>query len=195
MKPRQDYAAFADYIRRAFTTHKNNPRDMEYFAQALRNQIFDMASIPSGYSSISVANTPPSKLTHEHIFPRMQSARFIIKQLERGISRKRLIALIKSRCRIHYTTSQENNLLRKLQRDPTYFWRNGYKQMGIELVPYVYKKPQKYIYKVDDVVYNSISDVAKAFGISKATARDRCVKKAKKSNFYHWIREEINNDC
>lgn len=134
---RHNYDLMAEYIINVYNHVKHCDKQVNIFAQGLRNQIFDIGGVYTGYTSKLAISTglPKSKLTEEHIYPRMKSTRYIIHVLStRNISHKRLAALIKSRCRVHITTKQENMALVPHQKDEQYHWREGYKKAGIELI-------------------------------------------------------------
>lgn len=85
------------------------------------------------------ANKREVKICKEHYYGRQASGEKIIEQVNKGKSDEFLLRLVKSRSRVHYTTPKENISLRNFAH---LHWREGYRQAGIELVPF-YKKNTK----------------------------------------------------
>lgn len=127
---------------------------------------------------------PASKRCKEHYFGRKASADLIFYQIDKGVSKERLIAIIKSRSRVHLTTSQENMLLRNYSH---LHWREAYRQADIQLIPY---HRNKYVYIVDGIEYNDMNEVTKKFNISNAAAAARFTSQAKKGKYQGWKRYE-----
>ena len=125
------------------------------------------------------------QICKEHFFGRQASAEMILDQVRKGKSMCRIIALIVSRTRVHYTTQKQNMILRNYSH---LHWRKAYSEAGIRLIPYV-RKSQKYIYKVDGVVYNTPKEVCDKYDITQQTLNARCIAKRKWST---WNRERIN---
>lgn len=195
IKSRHEYEAFADFIIRSVALHQNDELQLKFFKDGLRNQIFDMAVVHTGMVSKKAIESglPKSKLTEEHIYPRNQSAKALIQMALDGCSKEKMVEAIKKFCMVHITTKEENTSLVQLQREPDYHWEIGYKVAGIELVPFEWPPRNKYVYNVDGIEYNTISDVAEAHNVSKATAQTRFASKAINSKFKGWTRRERVN--
>lgn len=67
--------------------------------------------------------------TKEHFYTRSSVGKIVIARRRAGrpLSKKRIVQLFKSRCRVHYTTKEENNALATYTRNnPSAFWRTAY---------------------------------------------------------------------
>lgn len=189
---RHDYDKMAEYILTVLPVVKHDPKLLEIFKNGLRNQIFDLGEVYTGYTSRAAIATglPKVKLTSEHIYPRNRSAIQIMNRCLNGpsISQNRLAAWLKSRCRVHITTNDENRALVPLQKDPNYFWRNGYHTIGIKLEKYDFPTKQQYVYNVAGKVYNTLHEVAEEYGMSPDAMRNRFLNTRDKWN--QWTRTE-----
>jgi len=125
------------------------------------------------------------QICKEHFFGRQASAELIMDQIHKGKSVDRIVAIISSRTRVHYTTQKQNMILRNYSH---LHWRKAYKEAGITLIPYI-RKSQKYMYKVDDVLYNTPKDVCNIYNITPQILNARCMAKRK---WRTWNRERIN---
>jgi hypothetical protein len=181
---RHNHEKMAEYILNVLKVVKDDEVLLEIFKNGLRNQIFDLGEIYTGYASHLAIETglSKSKLTSEHMYPRNRSAIQIIDRVLYGkpITKSRLAAWIKSRCRVHITTKDENLALVQLQKDSNYYWRNGYREIGINLEKHEFGRKKKYIYKIHGIEYNSIQDAAQKYSITPELARYRCDSKSKK---------------
>ena len=138
--------------------------------------------------SVKANELPAFKRCKEHYFGRKASADLIFYQIDKGISKRRLVAIIKSRTRVHLTTSKENMILRKYSH---LHWREAYRQAGIQLIPY---HRNKYVYIVDGIEYNDMDEVTQKFNISKAAAAARFTSQAKKGKYQGWKRYERKHE-
>ena len=121
----------------------NDEFNRKVFRREVAHHLHDMPSIRTGMVSKAYKDLPIGDLTKEHFYPRQQSADKIIKLLDKGkLTENRLARILKSRARVHYVHSTENNALRTVQKDPALkTWRQQYATLGIELVQYQNKKP------------------------------------------------------
>ena len=190
---RREYEAFAKYVILNVEHNKHDELQLKFFKDGLRNQIFDMASIETGFVSEKAIATglPKSKLTEEHIYPRNQSAKKLIQMAIDNCTIEEMISQIKKFCEVHITTKEENTALVQYQKEPDYYWENGYKAVGIKLVEYTFPVQNRYVYNVDGIVYNTLKEIASKFGIAEETARKRCQSKTEK--FKGWISSERVN--
>lgn len=168
-----------------------NETDVRTAINCLMNGIFKLPSNKTGLASLAALKLPSNKRTPEHFYGRTASAERLIKELMKNPNRsdKAIVAFLKSRARIHYVTKAENMALRSYNKiKPKALWREAYRECGVELVELPVGRAQKYVYIVDDVVYNTIKDAADAYNISYEAARNRFFK-AKK--FPNWIAKEL----
>ena len=188
---RREYKAFAQFIINGVNLHKNDDLQLKFFKEGLRNQIFDMAVIYTGYTSKKAIETglPKSKLTEEHIHPRNQSAKRLIQYVLDGMGVNDLAEMVKQFCQVHITTKEENTSLVQYQKQPDYNWQDGYRAVGIELVEHQFTRIPKFVYKVDGIEYNNLKEIAEKFGIHQDTARNRF--KSKTEKFKGWTRHEV----
>jgi len=185
------YANLALLAKTLHDAHKNDELLRKQAIGLICDGIHQCPAIPSGLVSFAAKDRTVSNLTKEHFFSRKISARTIFALYDRGASIQRVAAFIKSRCRVHYVTKQENMDLVKYQQNPNMkTWRQEYKAAGIVLVPYIKKNTKQYIYKIGKTEYNNIQDIANKYGITPMVARYRFSTKAKK--WSDWTRERIN---
>jgi hypothetical protein len=183
------YESLARIAVAAYESHKDNDEDFKFVTGLIAEGLHRTPPIHTGLISEECANrNKGDRKTKEHYFGRLESAKVIMDQIAKNKSFDRIIAVVKSRSRVHYTTPEENTRLKNYGH---LFWREAYRRAGINLIPYV-KKNKKYVYIIEDVVYNSINDVAKKYSIQPATAYNRVVSKSK--NFKEWKREEISTN-
>jgi hypothetical protein len=178
-------------IARAMVLGIQDEDDLRTAINCLMNGIFKLPSIKTGFASQEALKLPSNKRTPEHFYGRTESAERLIKELKEnpGRSDKAIVAFLKSRSRIHYVTKSENMALRTYsKKNPKTHWRKSYRECCSKLVRYEIKIKQKYLYIVDDVVYNSLKEVATMFGISVAGARNRFFKSKK---YTTWIAKEV----
>lgn len=158
---RRDYESFAVYILEGFPAHRHNSKSLRWFVNGIRNQIWELAEIYTGYCSQEAVDY--NQYTSEHIFPRQKSAELIINALLNGknFSVKRLTALLMSRSRVHYVTSDENRRLIPAQKFDSYRWRSAYRENNIELVldGNTHRKNKQRSFIVDGLRYETYHDV------------------------------------
>lgn len=190
---RRDYESVARFCINVYEVTKHDAKQLEILKNGLRNIIFDLGEAYTGYASESAIATglPKSKLTGEHIFPRNQSAKQILRRLSQGpISVERLALFLRSRCRVHITTKEENLALVPFQKQDGYHWRKGYRDAGISLVEYDFPRKNKYVYIAEGIRYNSINEIAQKYGMSNDGVRYRV--RSKSNKFKEWSRERIS---
>ena len=170
------YEELADIAIVNYEAFKDKPSHLAAVTGLVAEGLHRTKVIHSGFISEACHNRPEgSKVCREHYFGRLASAKLIMKQIAKGISRKRFIALIKSRSRVHYTTSGENQELRKYD---TLFWREAYKQAGIVLIPFIPRNIKKI--NIDGVVFGSAKEVSNEYDIPIETVRYRVASESKK---------------
>lgn len=110
-------------------------------SRMISNSIFDMRVIWSGMYSQELANAltanPKTQKCAEHYYPRQVAGQRILQHIERykGISLKKLEEFLDVFTRVHYTTSQENQLLKPYQKIDTFISpEHSYQMAGITLV-------------------------------------------------------------
>jgi len=132
---RNDYMSYVKWIRKKFKLIRSE-RDKEHFARELALGIFDLAPVFSGFVSKEAVNLKTSQITKEHYYPGKDSARIITNLLETrpNISDNRIVAILKSRNRVHHVTREQNQNLRKYQKNKDQTWRQHYKAAGIKLI-------------------------------------------------------------
>lgn len=148
--------------------YKDDPEMLEFATGLVAEGIHRLKKVHTGMISENAVIS--GNYCKEHYWGRKASAKLIMDQIAKGKSFKRIVAIIKSRQRVHFTTSYEN---RKLVKYSHLFWREAYKQAGIKLERYI-KRSQKYFYKIDGVVYNSKKDAAKVYKIDLKDVQYRC---------------------
>lgn len=160
-------------------------RNEEMCLHLIHEALHNVPSIFSGLVSEKTEGMPLAKMTKEHFFSRKKSARKIFEQIRKGKSLERLTLLVMSRARVHRVTKQENLDLIPYQHDPEYTtWQSEYKAVGINLIPYVRKG--SYTYVVEGKIYDSVNELANAYGMSTAGVVGRCNSKSVK--FREWTR-------
>jgi len=170
------YEIVLDIARANYEAFKDKPEHLQFATGLIAEAIHRVKPIHTGLIS-EAANKKGVKICKEHYFGRLASAKLIMKKIaERKWSDKRLVQFIRSRSRVHYTTSAENQELRKYDH---LYWTKAYKAAGIKLVPFI-PRNKKYVYNIDGLEYNSIQDAAQKYSISPELARYRCDSKSKK---------------
>ena len=179
------YTSLAKIAIAGHEAHKDDPETLKFFTGLVAEGLHRTPAIHTGLISEKAANRAKGvKFTKEHFFGRQASAEKIMEQIAKGKSFKRIVAIIKSRSRVHYTTPKENTDLKRVGH---LFWREAYKKLNINLIPYV-KRNKKYVYKIEGTVYNSAKEVAEKYNLSVAGIDYRC----KSPKFEEWIRERIS---
>lgn len=177
----QKYKILLDVARSNFETFKDQPDQLKFVTGLIAEGLHRMKPIHTGLIS-EAASKKGVKICKEHFFGRLASAKLIMQKIaEDKWSDERLVCLIKSRSRVHYTTSAENMTLRNYDH---LYWREAYKAAGIKLIPFV-PRNKKYIYNIEGIEYNSIQDAAKHYNITADVARYRSDSKSPKwANWY-----------
>lgn len=111
--------------------------------------------------------------TKEHYFGRQAAADKIFEQIKKQKSFNRVVNIILSRSRVHYTTSEENEALKAY---PLLSWREAYASVGIELVPHVTTKQ----ISIGEKIFKSVSEVSEHFNVDKQVVYNRINSRSKK---------------
>lgn len=161
---------------------------MNEFSGIIAEWIFRNPVRHSGYISLKALNSSKTP-TDDHYFGRKSSGILIYQYALRGASVKRLAYIIASRSRCHQVTSKQNTELKKhdtrgLLKSKSVI-KAEYASANIEMI----KKPVS-VYIIDDIVYDTAIDAAKAHNVSAITVNNRCTKD-KRGNFLNWKREII----
>lgn len=163
---RNNYRAVAQWVMH----NRTDDSDLEVITiNALRNILFDLAPIMSGYCSkaaIEECDGKLAKMVIEHYHSRQTMARKIVDLSKRTLNISKVEDMIMEACKAHRTTKQENLDLIPYQKQPDYVWEEAYAAVGIELVEY--DGPRMDI-KYDGVVYNvkSKAELRRMLGISE----------------------------
>lgn len=166
MTMRNNYEAVARWVLHNITADS----DHEIITiNGLRNILFDLSPIPSGYCSKAAIEEYDGKLTKmvkEHYHSRGRMARAIVDLAKQSADISKIQDLVMEACKIHRTTKQENLDLIPYQKQDDYNWEEAYAAVGIELVEY--DGPRMDI-KYDGVVYNvkSKAELRRMLGISE----------------------------
>lgn len=120
--------------------NKLSHAEKNVISRMISNSIFDMRVIWSGkYSQALVdaliTNSKTQKCA-EHYYPRQVAGQRILQHMERyrGISLKKLKEFLDVFTQVHYTTSQENQLLKPYQKVDTFISpEHSYQMAGITL--------------------------------------------------------------
>lgn len=117
------------------------PQEKNVVARMISNSIFDMRTKWSGMESQALIdarkNNPKITKCPEHYYPRQVAGMRILQHLERygGISRSKIDEFLDVFTRVHYTTSEENQLLKPYQKVDTFISpEHSYEAAGITLV-------------------------------------------------------------
>lgn len=189
-KPSRD-SEYSEFVRivRALVPMINSPESEKIVVSMIRNEIFRLPNILTGMVSVEAMKLDWNKRTKEHFFGRTESAKKLIRKLQENPNRSdaAIIAFLKSRCRVHQVTKEQNQALKAYnEKNPGVHHRKAYSECNVTLVPA--ERKRKYVYIVDDVEYNTLQQVANEYGISLEGARNRFFK-AKK--FPNWIAKEL----
>ncbi len=186
---RQDYESLAVYILEGFEAHKHNSKSLRWFVAGIRNQIFDLAEVYTGYRSKESIET--NRITPEHVFPRQKTAEYIVNLLLSGrkMTTARLTKLLMSRSRVHYVSKRENEVLIPWQKSRDYKWRKAYRHFKIELVhvPFDGTRKKKRSYNIDELFYELWKDVQDVYGISYNEIYRRCNSKSPKWQTWKFV--------
>ena len=165
--------------------YKDNPEMLEFVTGLIAEGLYRMPHKHTGL--ISEASNESGQRCHEHYWGRKGSANKIIEQIRKNRSEDRILALVKSRSRIHYTTSAENTRLIKYSN---LFWRKAYELAGIKLIKFV-PKNRKYTYLIEGKIYEDKKGIIKDYDISIGQIDYRCRSNSKK--WANWYFKEIEN--
>jgi hypothetical protein len=191
---KKDYEGLIDWIinQRAFLVQETHEL---ITINALRNLIFDMKSIYTGYSSkaaIELHNGRISDMTPEHFNPRQRAAEKIVAAVKAGSSKQELVEMLLNSCKIHYVTCDENRALMPLQSQEYYEAEKAYAELGIELVLHSGakkgKKPKQIV--INGIIYDSAESVAQQFDITVPTVYSRLSGKIKKWSDWSYVQEK-----
>lgn len=171
----------------------DNPRQVNKVTGLIAEELHRVPTTPIGLISKKAAKLKRTP-TADHYFGRKASGELIFKMIMRGCSLERIALLIWSRTRIIWVTSAENTLLKKFDgKNPHKTWNEvmgEYSAANIHLIKHERKKkPQKYVYLIEGVVYTR-DEACEKFNISPATLTTRCTSEAKKGKFTEWLRKE-----
>lgn len=171
----------------------NNPRHVKKVTGLIAEELHRVPVTPIGLISKKAAKLKRTP-TADHYFGRKVSADILFKMIMRGCSLDRIALIIWSRSRIIWVTSAENTLLKKFDgKNPHKTWAEvmrEYSSANIQLIKHARKKkPQKYVYSIEGVVYTR-DEACEKFNISYATLTNRCKSESKKGKFTEWLRKE-----
>ena len=180
MTREEEYLSFIK-IARVMATCIENDVDKKTVISMFMNHFFRLPAIFTGFVSEDASLLKSAARTPEHFYGRTESAKRLLKELKERPHRSdaALLAFVKSRCRVHKVTSDENNRLKRyFAENPGHHWRRGYAAERVILQPHK-KQNQKYVYKVDDIVYDNITDLLNKYSINRSTLASRCKSKTK----------------
>ena len=203
-----EYASFVK-MARVLVSSIQNETDEKIIVSMLMSGIFRLPSKFTRLVSIEAAELKYAKRTPEHFYGRTDSAKRLVKELKNNPIRsdKAIIAFIKSRCRVHQVTKEQNNILKAYNiKNPNVHWRQAYADCSIILKPIekgIYtntngittriKTSPKYIWTVDGITYNSLKEIASKYNITVEGARFRFFK-AKSQEYATWIAKRFDLD-
>lgn len=173
---------------------ENCERTREHFAEMFAQLIFNCPKLRSGLISKAgrLQKTSKKDATADHYRGRKGSGFALYDQAMKGASIERLTVLLASRSRVHLVSKEENMRLRKYASQNPYKSKRQiekeYLDLGIILFEFVSKKkPSKYDYHIEGVIYTSIKEIKKLFNISADCLTGRC----KSKNYPDWQRVKI----
>ena len=170
------YKILLDVASANYEAFKDHPEHLQFVTGLIAEGLHRMKPIHTGLISVA-ASDKGVKICKEHFFGRLASAKIIMQKIAEGKwSDERLVLLIMSRSRVHYTTSKENMILRNYDH---LHWTKAYAAAGIKLVPFV-PRNKKYVYNIAGIEYNSIQEPAEKFEITAEVARYRVNSKSTK---------------
>jgi hypothetical protein len=173
--------------------HENCETTREYFAEMFAQLIFKCPKLRSGLISNAgrLQKTSKKDATADHYRGRKGSGFALYDQAMKGASIERLTTLLASRSRVHLVSKQENMRLREYASQNPYKSKRQiekeYLDLGIILFEFIAKKPRKYDYHIEGVIYTSVKEVKKLFNISTDCLTGRC----KSKNYPDWQRLKI----
>jgi hypothetical protein len=168
-------------------------------AKSFRNAFFDVPEIDTGLCSAKAYNNhiaKKSKLnTHDHFNSRTKSSIEFMNFWREGRFRmdnlQDAVEFMMEKAHVHTITRTENTDLIPIQNNEETMHLPYMQQYNLLHIDKLYLKPdlrQKWIYTIDDVVYDNTSDAARAKGCSIATLNNRCKSQSKK--YAGWVRTE-----
>lgn len=179
------YKMLLEVAKANYNEFKDQPDILAFATGLIAEGLHRMKPIHTGLISVE-ANQPKIKICKEHFFGRLSSAKKIVQKIAEGKwSEERLILFIRSRSRVHYTTSHENMRLRDFDH---LYWREAYKQVGIQLVKFSPRREKKYIYNIDGMDYN-VNSAAEKYGCTTDIVLYRCGSKSPK--WSNWKKVKI----
>lgn len=191
MQTQSRESEYSEFVRivRTLVPMINNEDSEKIIVSMIRNEIFRLPNILTGMISVEAANLPWNKRTKEHFFGRTESAKRLIRELQRNPNRsdRAIIAFLKSRSRVHQVTGEQNQALKSYnQKNPGVHHTKAYAECNVVLIKS--ERKRKYVYIVDDVEYNALQQVADEYGLSLEGARYRFTKSKK---FPTWVIKEL----
>lgn len=164
---REDYEKFAEWCLLQKDIVKQDKNKYFWTARSIANNLYDLRSIYSGYTSLEAIrkfNGRTTKMTREHYNGRAKCSNNILEMIINDCDMNSLVAYIKESCKVHYTTKEENIALAKYQNTEDYDWQKTYKDVGIKLVRY---DGIKNWYKIEGIKYHkSKPELMELFGVS-----------------------------
>lgn len=175
------YEILARFAIDNYNLYKKDPKSFEFVTGLVAEGLFRVPAIHSGYISEEADNSWHK--CKEHYWGRKASAVQIMNQIGKGKSFNRIVSIVKSRARVHYTTSAENTCLKYYGN---LFWREAYKKAGVKLIPYTDQR-QKYHYSVNGIVYKTKDEASQKYNISKLMVDYRCRSESKKWSDWYFV--------
>jgi hypothetical protein len=118
------------------------------------------------------------RVTSEHMYSRKESAVTIMNGVKKGWSDRRILATIRSRCRVNVTLRSENQILKPFQQSATTHPRLVYAAAGLATTTWM--GPKWYTIEGKDYHLYDRLDIATDYDIPPAQISYRCGSKAPK---------------
>ena len=168
-------------------------------AKSFRNAFFDVPAIDTGLCSAKAYNNhiagKPELNTHDHFNSRTKSSIEFMNFWRDGRFRmdniQDAVEFMMEKAHVHTITRTENTDLIPIQNNEETMHLPYMQQYNLLHIDKLYLKPdlrQKWIYTIDDVVYDNTADAVRAKGCSIVTLNNRCKSQSKK--FSGWVRTE-----
>lgn len=190
-----NYRILAKLATTLHAAHGNEPDERYRAIGLITDGIYQCKPVHSGLVSKSAEHLTVSKITKEHYHSRKRCARKIFAMLDEGATLDQLTDFIIEACSVHYVTKAENHLLVRYQKDienyPT--WQEQYAAAGIELVPYIKKSVQKYVYIIDEIEYKNLNEAAEANNCKITDVYYRCIT-SKSKKYSNWTVRKLDNE-
>ena len=183
-----DYESVVDWLF-CQSTFLHNDKHYTITVNSLRNTIYEMKPIPTGFASkkaIEFFNGKTSAMTKEHFNPRQKMAEKMVNMVKSGASKEEVLEIFMEAVRIHWVHPLENKALIPYQREDDYIAEEAYKKCNIELVEHQ-SPPRTKLIDVDGTIYESAKLAAQAFDISVQSARNRAAGKVKKYKNWKYV--------